>query len=80
MVREPSLHRLFRRKHLRIGFAEVVATLGPSCSVILPSLMIGIDQRIVAEQRKTFGELIDGVLLCGSEHFLRLPSAADYRL
>jgi hypothetical protein len=33
--------------------------------------MIGIDQSIVSERRKTFGELIDGVLLCGSEHFER---------
>jgi hypothetical protein len=30
--------------------------------------MIGIDQSIVSERRKTFGELIEGVLLCGSEH------------
>jgi hypothetical protein len=33
--------------------------------VIFPSLMIGIDQSIVSERRKTFGELIDGVLLYG---------------
>jgi hypothetical protein len=31
--------------------------------------MIGIDQNIVFERRKTFGEAINGVLLCGSEHF-----------
>jgi hypothetical protein len=37
--------------------------------VIFPSLMIGIDQSIVAERCKTFGELIDGVLMCDSEHF-----------
>jgi hypothetical protein len=41
----------------------VVAVLGTGCSVIFPSLMIGIDQSIVSERRKTFGELIDGVLL-----------------
>ena len=46
-----------------------VAALGTGVSVILPSLMIGIDQRIVAERRKTFGEVINGVLLYGSEHF-----------
>jgi hypothetical protein len=37
--------------------------------VIFPSLMIGIDQSIVSERRNTFGEFINGVLLCGSEHF-----------
>jgi hypothetical protein len=31
--------------------------------------MMGIDQSIVFERQKTFGKLIDGVLLCGSEHF-----------
>ena len=30
IIREPSLHRLFGRKHLRIGFAEVVASLALS--------------------------------------------------
>jgi hypothetical protein len=30
VIGEPSLHRLFGRKHLRIGFAEVVASLGLS--------------------------------------------------
>src|ERR1700730_14039651 len=33
--------------------------------------MIGIDQSLVSERQKTFGKLIDGVLLCGSEHFKR---------
>ena len=51
------------------SLAEVVAALGTGVSVIFPSLMIGIDQSIVAERRNAFGELIDGVLLCGSEHF-----------
>ena len=43
----------------------VVAALGTGCSVIFPSLMLGIDQSIVSERRKTFGKLIDGVLLYG---------------
>jgi hypothetical protein len=29
--------------------------------------MMGIDQRIVAERRQTFGEAVDGALLNGSE-------------
>jgi hypothetical protein len=37
--------------------------------VIFPSLMIGIDQGIVSERRNTFGKFINGMLLCGSEHF-----------
>jgi hypothetical protein len=41
---------------------QIVAALGTGFSVIFPSLMIGINQGIVAECRKTFGELIDGVL------------------
>src|SRR6266851_1786575 len=64
---DPS--RLFGRKTLRVGLAEVVAALGTGCSVIFPSLMIGIDQSIVSERRKTVGELIEGMLLYGSEHF-----------
>jgi hypothetical protein len=52
-----------------VGLAEVVAALGTGCSVIFPSLMIGIDQRIVSERRKALGELIDGMLVYGSEHF-----------
>jgi hypothetical protein len=48
--------------------AEVVAALGSNFSVIFPSLMTGIEQSIVSERRKTFGELIDRVLLCGSGH------------
>jgi hypothetical protein len=69
---EATPHRLFGRKTLGAGFVEVVAALGTGVSVIFPSLMIGIDQRIIAERRNAFGELIDGVLLCGSEHFERL--------
>jgi hypothetical protein len=66
---EATPHRRFGRKTLGAGFVEVVAALGTGVSVIFPSLMIGVDQRIVAERRNAFGELIDGVLLCGSEHF-----------
>jgi hypothetical protein len=40
---EPISHRLFDRKRLRVGFAEVIANLGPSCPVVFRSLMIGID-------------------------------------
>ena len=43
VIREPISHRLFGRERLRVGFAEVVATLGPSGSMIISSLMIGID-------------------------------------
>jgi len=53
---EARSHRRFGRKTLGAGFVEVVAALGTGVSVILPSLMIGIDQSIVAEPRKTFGE------------------------
>jgi hypothetical protein len=69
IICKASAHRRFGRKTLGAGFVEVVAALGTGVSVILPSLMIGIDQRIVAERRKTFGEAINGVLLYGSEHF-----------
>jgi hypothetical protein len=65
---EATPHRLFGRKTLGAGFVEVVAALGTGVSVIFPSLMIGIDQRIVAERRNAFGELTNGVLLSGSEH------------
>jgi len=68
-MRETIPHRLFGRKTLRVGLAEVVAALGTGCSIIFPSLMIGIDPSIFSESRKTFGELIDGVLLYGSQHF-----------
>jgi len=71
IIREAIPHRLFGRKTVFVGLAEIVAALGAGFSVIFPSLMIGIDQSIVSERRKTFGELIDGVLLCGSEHFER---------
>jgi hypothetical protein len=37
--------------------------------VILPSLMIGIDQGIVGERQQTFGEAVEGVLLYACEHF-----------
>jgi hypothetical protein len=69
IIRKAPAHRRFGRKTLGADFVEVVAALGTGVSVILPSLMIGIDQRIVAERRKTFGEAINGVLLYGSEHF-----------
>gem|GEM_PF-5811777 len=65
---EATPHRLFGRKTLGSGFVEVVAALGTGVSVIFPSLMIGIDQRIVAERLKTFGEAINDVLLCAGEH------------
>ena len=68
IIREAIPHRLFGRKTLRVGLAEIVAALGTGFSLIFPSLMMGIDQSIVSERRKTFGESIDGVLLCGSEH------------
>ena len=41
------MHRLLGRKRLRMGFAEVVASLGLSCFVVFCSLMIGIDQGII---------------------------------
>src|SRR3984893_13059509 len=56
IIRKAPAHRRFGRKTLGADFVEVVAALGTGVSVILPSLMIGIDQRIVAERRKTFGE------------------------
>jgi hypothetical protein len=43
IIREPISHRLFCRKRLCTGFAEVVATLGPSRSVIISGLVISID-------------------------------------
>jgi hypothetical protein len=69
IIREAIPHRLLGRKTLCVSLAEIIAALGTGFSVIFPSLMIGIDQSIVSERRKTFGESIDGVLLCGSEHF-----------
>ena len=65
IIREPLLHRLFGRKCLSVGFAEVIATLSPSCSEIFHSLMICIDQSVIAEREKTLGESIDGMPLCG---------------
>ena len=65
IIRKAIPHRLFGRKTLRVGLAEVAAVIGKGSSVIFPSLMIGIDQSIVSERWKTFGELIDGVLLNG---------------
>src|SRR5690242_21329579 len=69
IIREAIPHRLLGRKTLCVGLAQIVAALGTGFSVIFPGLMEGIDQSIVSERRKTFGELIDGVLLCDSEHF-----------
>ena len=69
IIREPLLHRLFGRMCLSVGFAEVIATLSPSCSEIFHSLMICIDQSVIAEREKTLGESIDGMPLCG-EHLL----------
>jgi hypothetical protein len=69
IIREAIPHRLFGRKTFRVRLAEVIAALGTGFSVIFPSLMVHIDQSIVSERWKTFGEPIDGVLLCGSEHF-----------
>src|ERR1700757_106613 len=71
IIREAIPHRLLGHKTLCVGLAEIVAALGTGFSVIFPSLMVGIDQSIVSERRKTFAELIDGALLCGSEHFER---------
>jgi hypothetical protein len=48
------IRRLFGRETLGASFFEVVAVLGTDVSVILPSLMIGIDQRITAERQATF--------------------------
>lgn len=70
IIREPILHRLFGRKCLSVGFAEVVATLRLSRSEIFRGLMISIDQGVIAEREQILGESIDGVLLCGGEHLL----------
>jgi hypothetical protein len=43
VIMEARSHRLFGRKTLCSGFIEVVAALGTGVSVILPSLMIGIE-------------------------------------
>jgi hypothetical protein len=43
IIREPISHRHFCCNPLRVCFVEVIATLGPSCSVIIGGLMIGID-------------------------------------
>ena len=77
---EARSHRCFGHKTLGAGFVEVVAALGTGVSVILPSLMIGIDQRIVAERGQTFGEPIEGVLLCAGEHVGFLPERHYSRL
>ena len=66
---EATPHRRFGRKTLGAGFVDVVAALGPGVSMILPSLMMGIDQGIVGERQQTFGEAVEGALLYGSEHF-----------
>jgi hypothetical protein len=62
IIRKAILHRRFGRKTLGTRFVEIVAVLGTGVSVILPSLMIGIDQGIVGERQQTFGEAIEGVL------------------
>jgi hypothetical protein len=62
------VHRLLGREPFSASFVEVVAALGSGVSVILPSLMIGIDQGIVGECQQTFGEAVEGVLLYGSEY------------
>jgi hypothetical protein len=43
IIRKAIPHRLFGRKTLGAGFAEVIAALGTGRPWILPSLMIGID-------------------------------------
>jgi hypothetical protein len=63
IIRKAALHRLSGRETLGTNFVEVVAILGTGVSVILPSLMIGIDQGIVGERQQTFGEAVEGVLL-----------------
>ena len=68
-MREASLETV-RADAVECGLVdEVVAVLGTGVSVILPSLMIGIDQGIVGERQQTFGEAVEGVLLYASEHF-----------
>ena len=62
IIRKAPAHRRFGHKTLGADFVEVVAALGTGVSVILPSLMIGVDQGIVGEH-KTFGEAVKGVLL-----------------
>src|SRR5437667_3459392 len=69
IIREAIPHRLLGRETLGASFVDVVAVLGTGVSVILPSLMIGIDQGIVGERQQTFGEAVEGVLLYASEHF-----------
>jgi hypothetical protein len=64
---EARSHRRFGRKTLGAGFVDVVAALGAGVPVILPSLMIGVDQGIVGERQQTFGKAVEGVLLYGSE-------------
>jgi hypothetical protein len=55
------------RKHLPIGIDDVIAALGLSCFVVFRSLMISIDQRIIAERQETFSEPIGGMLLCAGK-------------
>ena len=69
IIQKATPHRLLGRETLGASFVEVVAALGAGLSVILPSLMIGIDQGIVGERQQTFGEAVEGVLLYGSEQF-----------
>jgi hypothetical protein len=79
MIQEAIPHRGFGRKTLGAGFVDDVAALGFGVSVIFPSLMMGIDQGIVSERRQTFGEAINGALLCGSEHFEGPPAQQPNR-
>jgi hypothetical protein len=71
IIGKPIPHRFFARTRLLASINDVVAALRLSCSVVFRSLMIRIDQRIITERQETFSELIDGVLLCGGEHFER---------
>src|SRR6202007_1886357 len=48
-----------------------------SRSMVFRSLMICIDQRIIAERQETFSKPIGGVPLCAGEH-LGVPSARHY--
>ena len=60
--------------HLRVGIGDVVADLGLSCFVVFHSLVISIDQSIIAERQETFSEPIGGVLLCAGKRISGGPS------
>ena len=68
IIRKATPHRLLGRETLGASFVEVIAALGSGVSVILPCLMIGIDQGIVGERQETFGEAGEGAPLHKSEH------------